>query len=89
MVPMNAPGVKLISRASYENTAAVMGTPFDYPLSSRLDENDAIFVLDNTFIPWEASGNAVGEWGGAAQYGGRLGLPRLWTHLLPDYQEPD
>jgi aromatic ring hydroxylase len=53
MVPMNAPGVKLISRASYENTAAVMGTPFDYPLSSRLDENDAIFILDNTFIPWE------------------------------------
>ena len=53
MVPMNAPGVKLISRASYENTAAVMGTPFDYPLSSRLDENDAIFVLDNVFIPWE------------------------------------
>ena len=53
MVPMNAPGVKLISRASYENTAAVMGTPFDYPLSSRLDENDAIFVLDNAFIPWE------------------------------------
>src|SRR5260221_3979065 len=30
-----------------------MGTPFDYPLSSRLDENDAIFVLDNAFIPWE------------------------------------
>jgi 4-hydroxyphenylacetate 3-monooxygenase len=53
MVPMNAPGVKLISRASYENTAAVMGTPFDYPLSSRLDENDAIFVLDNALIPWE------------------------------------
>ncbi|MFL5803615.1 MAG: 4-hydroxyphenylacetate 3-hydroxylase N-terminal domain-containing protein [Roseiflexaceae bacterium] len=53
MVPMDTPGVKLISRASYENTAAVMGTPFDYPLSSRLDENDAIFVLDNAFIPWE------------------------------------
>jgi aromatic ring hydroxylase len=53
MAPMDAPGVKLISRASYENTAAVMGTPFDYPLSSRLDENDAIFVLDNTLIPWE------------------------------------
>jgi 4-hydroxyphenylacetate 3-monooxygenase len=53
MVPMNAPGVKLISRTSYENTAAVMGTPFDYPLSSRLDENDAIFVLENALIPWE------------------------------------
>ncbi len=53
MVPMNTQGVKLISRASYENAAAVMGSPFDYPLSSRLDENDAIFVLDNAFIPWE------------------------------------
>lgn len=53
MVPMNTPGVKLISRASYENTAAVMGTPFDYPLSSRLDENDAIFILDKALIPWE------------------------------------
>src|SRR5947208_13966183 len=53
MVPMNTPGVKLISRGSYENAAAVMGTPFHYPLSSRLDENDAIFVLDHAFIPWK------------------------------------
>src|SRR5438046_3219277 len=30
-----------------------MRTPFDYPLSSRFDENDAIFVFDNAFIPWE------------------------------------
>jgi 4-hydroxyphenylacetate 3-monooxygenase len=52
-VPMDAPGVKLISRASYAHQAAVMGTPFDYPLSSRLDENDAVFVLDNVLIPWE------------------------------------
>ena len=33
--------------------ASVMGTPFDYPLSSRFDENDAIFVFDNVLIPWE------------------------------------
>ncbi|MBV9691199.1 MAG: hypothetical protein JO202_15985 [Ktedonobacteraceae bacterium] len=52
-VPMDARGVKLISRASYEMTAAVMGSPFDYPLSSRLDENDAIFVFDKVLIPWE------------------------------------
>jgi 4-hydroxyphenylacetate 3-monooxygenase len=52
-VPMDAPGVKLISRASYEMSAAVMGSPFDYPLSSRLDENDAIFVFDKVLIPWE------------------------------------
>jgi 4-hydroxyphenylacetate 3-monooxygenase len=53
IAPMNAPGVKLICRASYEMMASVMGSPFDYPLSSRFDENDAIFVFDNAFIPWE------------------------------------
>jgi 4-hydroxyphenylacetate 3-monooxygenase len=53
IAPMNAPGVKLICRTSYEMMASVMGTPFDYPLSSRFDENDAIFVFDNVLIPWE------------------------------------
>ena len=53
IVPMNAPGVKLFCRASYELMASVAGSPFDYPLSSRFDENDAIFVFDNAFIPWE------------------------------------
>src|SRR5213592_271497 len=53
IAPMNAPGVKLLCRTSYEMMASVMGTPYDYPLSSRFDENDAIFVFDNAFIPWE------------------------------------
>ncbi|AXF57208.1 4-hydroxyphenylacetate 3-hydroxylase family protein [Salicibibacter kimchii] len=52
-VAMNAPGVKIISRQSYEEIATKNGTPFDYPLSSRFDENDAVIVLDNVFIPWE------------------------------------
>lgn len=52
-VPMSAPGMKLICRPSYAATAAVMGSPFDYPLSSRLDENDTILVLDKVLIPWE------------------------------------
>jgi 4-hydroxyphenylacetate 3-monooxygenase len=52
-VPMDSPGMKLICRPSYSMTAAVMGSPFDYPLSSRLDENDTIFILDRVFIPWE------------------------------------
>ncbi|SHF01516.1 4-hydroxyphenylacetate 3-monooxygenase oxygenase component [Lampropedia hyalina DSM 16112] len=51
--PTHSKGCKLISRASYELNAAVMGTPFDYPLSSRLDENDAILVFDKVLIPWE------------------------------------
>ena len=52
-IPMNTPGVKLICRHSYEMSAAATGSPFDFPLSSRLDENDAIFVLDKVFVPWE------------------------------------
>ncbi|MGE0115069.1 MAG: 4-hydroxyphenylacetate 3-hydroxylase family protein [Steroidobacteraceae bacterium] len=47
------PGVKLISRNSYEFQAATTASPFDAPLSSRMDENDAILVFDNALIPWE------------------------------------
>src|SRR5579863_4276763 len=53
LVPTNAKGVKFICRVSNEQRAAVLGSPFDYPLSSRLDENDAIFIMDEVFIPWE------------------------------------
>jgi 4-hydroxyphenylacetate 3-monooxygenase len=53
ILPMDAPGVKLICRTSYEQIATKLGTPYDYPLSSRFDENDAIFVLDKVLIPWE------------------------------------
>jgi 4-hydroxyphenylacetate 3-monooxygenase len=52
-VPMDAPGVKLFCRPSYSMTADVMGSPFDYPLSSRLDENDTVFVFDKVLVPWE------------------------------------
>lgn len=52
-VPFNAPGVKLIGRYSYEALAKKIGTPFDYPLSSRFDESDYSIVLDDVFIPWE------------------------------------
>ena len=50
---MNTPGMKLICRPSYELVAGIAGSPFDYPLSSRFDENDAILVMDKVFIPWE------------------------------------
>jgi 4-hydroxyphenylacetate 3-monooxygenase len=49
-VPMGSPGMKLICRQSY---AASATSPFDYPLSSRFDENDTIFILDKVKIPWE------------------------------------
>jgi len=53
MIPTNTPGVKLICRTSYEMTSTAMGSPFDYPLSSRLDENDAVFIMDKVLVPWE------------------------------------
>ncbi len=53
MIPTSAPGVKLICRTSYEMTSTAMGSPFDYPLSSRLDENDAVFIMDKVLVPWE------------------------------------
>lgn len=48
--PMDSPGAKLICRPSYEMAAH---SPFDYPLSSRFDENDAVLIFDNVFVPWE------------------------------------
>lgn len=50
IAPMDTPGCKLICRPSYEQTAH---SPFDYPLSSRFDENDAVIIFDNAFIAWE------------------------------------
>ncbi|WP_410642205.1 4-hydroxyphenylacetate 3-hydroxylase family protein [Amycolatopsis sp. lyj-346] len=52
-IPMDAKGMKLICRPSYTAMANSVGSPFDYPLSSRLDENDTILVLDKVLIPWE------------------------------------
>lgn len=53
IAPMNAPGVKLLCRPSFEYRASVAGSPFDQPLSSRMDENDSILIFDNVTIPWE------------------------------------
>src|SRR5438477_1855346 len=53
IVATDSPGVKLFCRPSYEMAAAATGSPFDYPLSSRLDENDSIIVFDKVFVPYE------------------------------------
>src|SRR5438105_2044790 len=50
IAPMDTPGTKLLCRPSYEQSAR---SPFDHPLSSRFDENDAVLVFDEAFIPWE------------------------------------
>ncbi|HUL83820.1 MAG TPA: 4-hydroxyphenylacetate 3-hydroxylase N-terminal domain-containing protein [Gammaproteobacteria bacterium] len=50
IAPVDTRGSKLLCRASYELNAH---SPFDHPLSSRFDENDAVLVFDEAFIPWE------------------------------------
>lgn len=47
---MDTPGMKMICRPSYEAAAR---HPYEAPLASRFDENDAVVVFDNAFIPWE------------------------------------
>jgi 4-hydroxyphenylacetate 3-monooxygenase len=48
-VPMNAKGLKILSRKSYEENAASV---FDNPLASRFDENDAILYFDDVKVEW-------------------------------------
>jgi 4-hydroxyphenylacetate 3-monooxygenase len=50
-VPVNAPGLKFICRPSVVYTEAA--SPMDYPLSSRLDETDAMVIFDDVLVPWE------------------------------------
>ncbi|MEA3218042.1 MAG: paerucumarin biosynthesis protein PvcC, partial [Acidimicrobiia bacterium] len=49
-IPMGTPGQKLVCRSSYERKS---GAPFDNPLASRFDENDAVLVWEHAFVPWE------------------------------------
>jgi 4-hydroxyphenylacetate 3-monooxygenase len=49
-IPMNAKGLKILSRKSYEEEAPNV---FDNPLSSRFDENDAVLFFDDVKVPWD------------------------------------
>ena len=49
-VPIGAAGVKILSRKSYEASAA---SEFDNPLAFRFDENDAVIYFDEVKVPWE------------------------------------
>ncbi|NIH86583.1 4-hydroxyphenylacetate 3-hydroxylase family protein [Amycolatopsis granulosa] len=49
-VPVNAPGLTLYCRRPY---ATATTSAFDYPLSARYDETDALLVFDDVFIPWK------------------------------------
>jgi 4-hydroxyphenylacetate 3-monooxygenase len=50
MVPLNAKGLKILSRKSYEAHAV---SRFDNPLTSAFDENDAVLYFDDVKVPWE------------------------------------
>jgi 4-hydroxyphenylacetate 3-monooxygenase len=50
VVPVGARGVKLYCRRPY---ASSQPSSFDYPLSTRFDETDALAVFDDVFVPWE------------------------------------
>ncbi|MFO1149471.1 MAG: 4-hydroxyphenylacetate 3-hydroxylase N-terminal domain-containing protein [Alsobacter sp.] len=76
-LPVATPGIVLMSRRSYEQQAT---SAYDYPLSSRFDENDAIIVFDNVKVPWErvfVAGNVAAA---AAQW---HATP---THVYQNYQ---
>ena len=49
-LPMNAKGLRVLSRKSYEAAAVSV---FDNPISSRFDENDALIYFDDVKVPWE------------------------------------
>lgn len=50
IVPSNARGLKILSRKSFEASAA---SKFDNPLSSCFDENDSLLYFDEVKVPWE------------------------------------
>lgn len=49
-IPINSPGLKILSRRSYEQSAR---STFDNPFSSRYDENDSLLYFDDVHVPWE------------------------------------
>jgi 4-hydroxyphenylacetate 3-monooxygenase oxygenase component len=48
-IPMDSPGLKFLCRDSF----ARAGNVFDYPISSRFDEQDGVVIFDNVAIPKE------------------------------------
>jgi 4-hydroxyphenylacetate 3-monooxygenase len=50
-IPVASPGLRCICRPPVVHVEAA--SPMDYPLSSRLDETDAMVVFDNVLVPWE------------------------------------
>jgi len=47
-IPTDTPGLRMICREPYGG-----GNSYDHPLSSRLDEMDAVAVFDDVLVPWD------------------------------------
>lgn len=50
LLPMATRGLKFHCRRPYATAAT---SAFDYPLSSRYDETDALVVFDDVLVPWD------------------------------------
>jgi 4-hydroxyphenylacetate 3-monooxygenase len=50
IVPTNAPGLHLYCRRPY---ASGQPSAFDYPMSARFDETDAVVIFNDVLVPWE------------------------------------
>ncbi|HTT95194.1 MAG TPA: 4-hydroxyphenylacetate 3-hydroxylase N-terminal domain-containing protein [Solirubrobacterales bacterium] len=65
VVPTASKGLKLLSRRPY---AVDLPSEFDYPLSSRFDESDALVTFEDVFVPWSDVfvyrdvGGTMGQW---------------------------
>lgn len=53
IAPMDSPGIKVQCRPSSSVLTRLYGTPFDYPLTSRFEDNDAVLTFDGALVPWE------------------------------------
>lgn len=49
-IPLDTPGLKFLCRDSASTPGA---DPFDKPLSSRFDEQDAFCIFDDVVVPWD------------------------------------
>jgi 4-hydroxyphenylacetate 3-monooxygenase len=49
-IPLDAPGLKFLCR---DSASAPGADPFDKPLSSHFDEQDAFCIFDDVLVPWD------------------------------------
>jgi aromatic ring hydroxylase len=49
-IPLDTPGLKFLCR---DSVSAPGADPFDKPLSSRFDEQDAFCIFDDVLVPWD------------------------------------